>query len=147
MPHETKYDGDDSNPVDLQRFIENAKTMARMNGACVFEFFTCPNPECAFQQAVTHPFREVVPCAKCGQRMASRVPRLELPGEVTKLMLEQAIYLVRQAYPQPCDATREWLEKQEGPIKAVALAWACVEVNKALNSIQTFARAMTGAHS
>ncbi|MCC6425629.1 MAG: hypothetical protein IT435_02290 [Phycisphaerales bacterium] len=145
MGAQQEYDGEDSNEVDLQRFMENAKAMARLNGACVFEFFTCPNPECGFQQAATHPFREVVCCAKCGQRMASRVPRIELPGEVTRDHLTEAIRVVRMCNPEPPGRVQEYLDAQEPQIKAIAIAWASLEVRRALDKVRDVARTLAGA--
>lgn len=138
---QTGHEFGDSDP---HRFMQVAQQQAKMGGACVLEFFTCDR--CQQQQTSTHAFCESLPCARCGNRMASKVPRLPQPGEMTVDGLVFAITQLRQAFPLPNDETRKWIERQEGAVKCVASAYAMMAVHRVLDTIQEIGRATSGGH-
>lgn len=140
-PYEDSGDADRS----AQVFIMRARQMAEQNnGVCCMEYFTCSR--CGQQQVSTHPFAESIPCQKCQHRNASKMPRLPQRGEVTKEMLDEAIRLVKVAYQRPSEATKEWMDRHEGAVRTFAIAWACEEVHRAMDTVREFARAMSGGH-
>lgn len=129
---------------DGNGFMRGAMETARMNGACILEWFTCPR--CNKQQCASHSFRRTVNCGQCGQEMKSRVPALPTEGMVTAEMLTAAIRTVKSLYPECDDKTAEWLEKLEGAVRCTSIAYGCHLVRDALDKVEELARQMSGGH-
>lgn len=129
-----------------ENFVNDAMEIAKVRGACILEFFACPSPTCKFQGCLSHAFVEVLECPCCGTRSASIVPRMECKGEVTKLMLDRAIMMVKKAYPEMSEDVVAYHKTLPGPTKAVCVAYACGIVRQALDQVKEIARGMTGAH-
>jgi len=136
----------EENPEEgAARFITQSRLTAQKNGAVVFEYFKCPH--CTFDQVTTHQFAESVPCVKCKKRMASVVPRISQPGEVSVDTLYEAIQLVRSIFPVIPDPTQEWLAKQEGHVRVVGEAIGNIHAHYALDKVEEVARKLTGGHN
>ena len=127
-----------------EEFLLHARSMSQSGGACIMEFFRCP--KCEHTQCAVHQFRREVPCGACGALMKSIVPQLPQPGEITKDCLMLSLRSVRDAYPVVGKATAEWMNKQEGFVKAMAASFACYEVRRALNKVESLARDISGGH-
>lgn len=129
---------------DHNGFMAGAMQTARMNGACVLEWFSCP--KCGKGQCASHSFRRTVNCGQCGHEMQSKVPNLPTEGMVTKEMLTEAIRAVRKVYPQCDEKTAAWLEKLEGAVRCTSITYGCHLVHQALNQVEELARHMSGGH-
>lgn len=129
---------------DHNGFMAGAMQTARMNGACVLEWFSCP--KCGKGQCASHSFRRTVNCGQCGAEMQSKVPNLPTEGMVTKEMLTEAIRAVRKVYPQCDEKTAAWLEKLEGAVRCTSIAYGCHLVHQALNQVEELSRQMSGGH-
>lgn len=129
---------------DIRGFIAGAREAARLKGACVLEFFTCP--ACGQQQTASHGFCREVRCQACSVLMPSIVPPLPTVGEVTKAHLTDAMRQVRSGTPEISEKTREYLASQPPAVQMAMTSWACHEVRRALDAVERIARRAAGGH-
>jgi transcription elongation factor Elf1 len=132
---------DMNNPED---FFRAARDAADVTGACVLEHFTCK--KCGNKQFTAHGFREVVPCGQCGKPLNSKVPQIPQPGQVTAAMWTEAISAIRRGVPVVNPETIEWIDKQEGHVKSIAITYSTHAIHQMLNALQDITRKMSGGH-
>ena len=140
-----QYESPDDQMRAAIAFMQRANQASDMAGACVLESWTCPH--CRAQQWTAHGFCETLKCGQCGKTTASKVPRIPQPGEVSKEALQEAIRLVRMTFPEIGEDTRKWIDAHEGAMRCVSTAYACLEVHRALNLVEEYARKMSGGHT